>query len=242
MVTWKVRLVGDPHDLNKLKQSFSEGPISIESGKNREYYLLAETFQECANENEVSEAASKLIALIGGASRLALGGNIPITQFETVKVNENGSESAFIHIQNTIHVRDSFHISATDDKGNVIQEIKPADDVPAWVDLGMTDEAVAKVFRLLVHPLDWVCLYTIYEVIESDMGGLDALVSTGWAIKARVKLFKRTCNSPGAIGDDARHGKESSQPPPQPMHLHEARNLVESLINPWLKSKQAIAE
>src|SRR5699024_4338714 len=118
------------------------------------------------------------------------------------------------------------------------QEIKPADDVPAWVELGINDEAVAKVLRLLTNSLDWVGLYRIYEVIESDIGGLDALVSTGWATKARVKLFKHTSNSPGAIGDDARHGKESSQPPSQPMHLHEARNLVESLINPWLKSKQ----
>ena len=84
-----------------------------------------------------------------------------------------------MNIQDTIHVRDSFHISVTDDKGNVIQEIKPADDVPAWVELGMNNEAVAKVFRLLTHPLDWVGLYRIYEVIETDIGGLDALAATG---------------------------------------------------------------
>lgn len=238
IVTWKVRLVGDPHDLNELQQSFSEDLIFIESGPNNEYYLVADSFQGCADENEVFEAASQLIALISGASRLALGGNIPITQSETVKVNENGTESAFMHIHDTIHVRDSFHISVTDDEGNVVQEIKPADDVPTWVALGMNNEAVAKVFRLLTQPLDWVGLYRIYEVIESDMGGLDSLVAMGWAAKSRVKLFKHTSNSPGAIGDDARHGKESSQPPPQPMHLHEARNLIESLINPWLKSKQ----
>lgn len=237
-MTWKVRIIGDPHDLHELQQSFAGSPISIESGKNHDYYLLADSFQECASENEISEAASKLVALIGGASRLALGGNIPITQSETVKVNEDGSKSVFVCFQDTIHARDSFYISIIDGEGNVVEEIKPADDVPNWVFLGMKDEAVAKVFRLLTQPLDWVGLYRIYEVIENDIGGLDALISMGCATKARVKLFKHTSNSPGAIGDNARHGKESSQPPLQPMHLHEARNLVESLINPWLKGKQ----
>lgn len=239
IVTWKVRITGDSHDLHELQQSFAGSSISIESGRNHEHYLLADSFQECTNENEVKKAASKLIALIGGASRLALGGNIPITQSETVKVNANGSESIFMDYQDTAHARDAFHISAIDGEGNVIEEIKPADDVPTWVSLGMDDEAVAKALRLLAEPLDWVALYRIYEVIESDMGGLDALVSRGWATKARVKLFKHTSNSPGAVGDNARHGKESSQPPSQPMRLHEARNLVESLINLWLKGKNS---
>ena len=237
-MTWKVRIIGDPRDLAELQQSFSSGPISIESTDNNEYYLISDNFQECANDSEVSEKASKLIAIISGASRIALGGNIPITQSEIVKVKEDGTESVFMHFHDTLHVRDSFHLSIIDDAGNVIEEIKPADEVPSWVELGMRDDSVAKVFRLYSQELDWVGLYRIYEVIENDTGGLDALVSKGWARKASIKLFKHTSNSPGAIGDDARHGKESSQPPQKPMFLHEARNLVESLISQWLKSKQ----
>jgi len=236
-VTWKVRIISDQYDLAELKQSFSTGIISIEETENHEFYLISDSFQECTDDAQVTKIASNLIALIGGASRLALGGNIPLRQAETVKIKEDGTSLVFMHLQDTLHVRASLHLSVIDDEGNIVEEIKPADEVPNWVDLGMKYDSVAKVLRLYTQPLDWVSLYRIYEVIESDTGGLDTLASTGWATKPRIRLFKHTANSPGAIGDDARHGKESSQPPPQPMHLHEARNLVESLISPWLKNK-----
>ncbi|MBF0229502.1 MAG: hypothetical protein HQK63_07920 [Desulfamplus sp.] len=237
-MTWKVRIIGDPRDLDDLHQSFASGAIFIEKNGIHEYYLISDAFQDYTNDIDVSEKASQLISLISGASRLALGGNIPIAQSETVKVKEDGTELVFMHLQETLQVRDSSHLAIIDDEGNVVKEIKPADEVPNWVELGLQHESVAKVFRLYTQSLDWVGLYRIYEVIENDMGGLDALVSNGWAVKSKVKLFKHTSNSPGAIGDGARHGKESSQPPQQPMHLHEARNLVESLISSWLKSKQ----
>lgn len=235
-MTWKVRIIGDPRDLAELQQSFSTDGISITEDKN-EYHLISDSFQNCGNDSEVSEIASNLISLISGASRLALGGNIPISQSEVVKVKEDGSEMVFMSFQDTISVRDSFHLSILDEEGNVVDELKPADDVPNWVNLGIHYQLVAKVLRLYSQPLDWVGLYRIYEVIESDSGGVDNIVSNDWATKRIIKVFKHTANSPGAVGDEARHGKESSQPPQTPMQLHEARNLIENLINKWLKSK-----
>ncbi len=208
---WKIRIEGDAHDLNELQQSFSDGSVVIEHGKHDQYYLIADTFQECVNDEEVRKLASSLIDIVSGASRLALGGNLPITQSETVKVNEDGTKSIFTYFHENILFRDSLHTSVIyDDKGNVVEGIKPADDVPTWVSMGMKDEAIAKVLRLFNRPLKWVELYKIYEIIESDAGGLDTLVSNGWAKKTDIKLFKHTSNSPGAIGDEARHGKEFS--------------------------------
>jgi hypothetical protein len=237
-LTWKVRIIGDKNDLAELQKSFANGPINIDSSKNDEYYLISDAFQECTNDHQVSELASKQIALLSGASRLALGGNTPIRPAGVVKENENGTKIVFMHIEETLNVRDSLNLSVTDTDGNVIREIKPADEIPRWIALGMSCDAVAKVFRLYTQPLDWVGLYRIYEVIEHDMKGVgDAIVLKGWAKKTEINRFKHTSNSPGAVGDNARHGKEDSQPPKKPMPLHEARNLVERLTGLWLKSK-----
>jgi hypothetical protein len=237
-MTWKVRIICDLRDLAEIQQSFSGGWISIERTKNHEYYLVSETFQECINDKQVSKIASKLIALLSGAYRLAMGRNFSINQSETVKVNPDGSESVYMHFGDILHGRDSFLLSIIDSEGNVDEERKPTDEVSIWLEMGMKDQSVAKVLRLYTQPLDWVGLYRIYEVIENDLGGLAALASVGWAKKNKIQLFKHTSNSPCAIGDDARHGKESSQPPPQPMKLHEAKNLVKNLISAWLKNKQ----
>lgn len=85
--------------------------------------------------------------------------------------------------------------------------------------------------------LDWVNLYRIFEIVACDSGGLDAINANAWATKASMKLFKHTANSPGALGLDARHGTETTQPPKQPMTISEARALVNSIVHAWLRSK-----
>jgi hypothetical protein len=236
-VTWKVRIVGDLNDLTELQKSLTAESLRIESTENGEYYLISDAFKNCADDHEVSEAASQVISLLSGATRLALGGNRPIEQAHVVKESEDGTKTAYMQLHERVNVRDSFSVSVIDSEGNFVREINPADEVPRWVAAAMSCDAVAKFFRLYTRPLDWVGLYRIYEVIEHDMGGTDKIVSKGWATKSEIKKFKHTSNSPAAAGDDARHGKESSQAPKAPMPLHEARNLVERLSGLWLKSK-----
>ena len=84
--------------------------------------------------------------------------------------------------------------------------------------------------------LDWVDLYRIYEVIESDMGR-SVILAKRWATNADIKLFKHTANSVAATGDQARHGKETSTPPVKPLTLSEARALVDTLLRAWLAHK-----
>ena len=84
---------------------------------------------------------------------------------------------------------------------------------------------------------DWVGLYRLYEVIEADVGGEDKIVKAGWTTKKAIGRFTRTANSPDAIGDAARHGKQSGEPPPNPMDLSEAISLVKVILHNWLRTK-----
>jgi len=235
---WQIRIIGDAQDLHEIGKSFSNDNIRITKKLNNEYYLFSDEFQIYTNAKDVFDIAGKLLFLINGASRLAFGKNIKITLSDVVKVNDDGTEDIYLFIQDNIQIVDSVRIRITDNFGNILDEISPADDIPRWVNLGIENKSVAKVLRLFAKQLDWVGLYRIYEVIENDIGGLDNIISKEWVTKSRIKSFKHTSNSPGVTGDNARHGKETLHPPKNPMQLFEARNLVEHLIGQWLISKK----
>ena len=67
---------------------------------------------------------------------------------------------------------------------------------------------------------------------------MDALIGTGWISHADAKRFKHTANSVAILGDAARHGAESTNPPKQPISLEEARNLISKLVRDWIASKR----
>ena len=94
----------------------------------------------------------------------------------------------------SVGVRDSFELKVIDKDGNIIQEIRPADEVPKWVNLGYVDEAVERALRLYGKQLDWVGLYRIYEVIEQDVGGINNIAENDWSSKTKIKAFLNGLN------------------------------------------------
>jgi hypothetical protein len=153
------------------------------------------------------------------------------------RVRPDGGRDIFVAVSDMIHVRATVGLEVTRSDGTT-EVANPAGSVPGWVRLGLADPKVAKALRLLgTEEHDWVSLYRLYEVIEDDVGSLDNIVRYGWATKASIRRFKHTANSPGAVGDASRHGKESTTSPPDPMDLGEARALIEVILHNWLRSK-----
>jgi len=74
--------------------------------------------------------------------------------------------------------------------------------------------------------------------VRDDIGGLKEIVERGWATKASLELMERTANSPGAVGLEARHGVERTEPPRRPMLLADARNMIRSISIAWLDRKR----
>jgi hypothetical protein len=237
-MTWKIRIVGDQNDLEELQRSLSNTSVSVIKESDG-VYLEYELFASCQTADEVRQLSSKALAILNGATRLALGGNSVIAESGVIEELEDGTSKFYIHVSDSINVRESFSLKVTDSEGNILKETYPADEVPVWMSLGFKDEAVEKVFRLFGLQHDWVGLYRIYEVIENDVGGSNFITSNHWATKSSLKSFKHTANSPKAIGDNARHGKEPNAPPPKPMLFSEARALIETLVHHWLRAKQS---
>ncbi|HHX68456.1 MAG TPA: hypothetical protein GX708_10445 [Gallicola sp.] len=158
------------------------------------------------------------------------------------RIRPDGGRDHYSYFSDNIFVKDNLTIKKI--KSNEKYElVKPADNILRWVRLGLKDKNVQKALRLYgMGNLDWVNLYRLYEVIEDDLNRYSSknVVQRGWATQKSIKRFKHTANSPGAIGDDSRHGKEYTKPPKNPMSLNEAHTLVEFIFHNWLRYKDSI--
>ena len=179
-----------------------------------------------------------ILILLRGSVKLALGGRVPIKLARIARIREDGGRDIFLAGSCTSRLRATLDLTIKRSNGTV-EVFNPADKVPEWVKLGLTDSTVTKALRLFgaKEQHDWVSLYRLYEVIEKDIGGIEKIASKKWATKTSVRLFKHTADSVSAVGDAARHGKESTSPPKNPMILAEARSLIEVILHNWLSSK-----
>ncbi|MFZ1765098.1 MAG: hypothetical protein WAT68_00280 [Candidatus Nitrotoga sp.] len=127
----------------------------------------------------------------------------------------------------------------TDASGNVITRPSPPPRSAVLLQLAYTDQAVAKVLRLLsaADAMTWVGLYRLHEVIEADVGGQHKLEKSGWGSTDDFRRFKHSANSVQVGGDKSRHGKEPQVPPKNPMTLAEAEAYGKYIVQAWLTSK-----
>lgn len=233
---WFVSIIGDSNDLDELSKSLKSPELSI-SYDGESYILKTDEFNSLDDAEKVRNRAVEIISLINGAAGLTLGIRTPIEVSHVVKLNDEGTRNVSVDISNTMTVRDSISMSIHRDDGT-IEKIHQCDPIPNWLSTAKKDNSVAKALRLFGSgAYDWVNLYRIYEVIEDDMGGLKNIVKEGWVTEKMIKHFKHTANSPGAIGDDSRHGTESTTPPRDPMLLSEAKSFVMTLFRNWLVLK-----
>lgn len=236
-MSWKLRIGGPQHELCELLQSLCNESFVVTHDEESQYYLSCSRFDGCKTVNEVLEVATEILDVMNGVTKLALGVNLCITKSGILEERPDGTKTIHTQFTDTVHVWDSFVLSLIDSEGKVIEERRPTDPIPIWLQASQMDSAINKVFRLFGQQHDWVNLYKIFEVIESDIGGISNIANQGWSTKTQIKTFKHTANSPNVVGDDARHGKEDTAPPSTPMLLSEARALIETLVHHWLRSK-----
>ena len=83
-------------------------------------------------------------------------------------------------------------------------------------------------------------LYRILEIVKASVGRNGTTVTdAGWATRGQLERFRRTANSPDpkAAGDAARHGHSKQPPPPRPMTLNDARELIRQVVCQWLDAE-----
>ncbi len=231
---WMVCIKGEHFVLKELSKSLASPELSVIKEEN-EYYLKSRCFNQMSNADEVRNKADELLSLINGASKLVLRARKPIKIHSVVYIGDDSKRKRTyfdLGLEIPIHSQVSVVVNGVE------QEIHQADPILDWINVAQVNVNVAKVLRLLSNfGYDWVNLYRIYEVIEDDVKGSSKVIQEGWATEAAIRRFKSTANSAGAAGDSARHGKDTTQPPKNPMTFSEAKSLIETILHNWLRSK-----
>jgi hypothetical protein len=232
---WSVIISGDRSDLEELCKYFNSPQLCI-TQQGKDFILKSTDFNLLTDANEVKNKACEIAPLINGAARLVLEMKKSLAVDCVVQATDNGKRNLFI-FPNAAATGFSAGKPIVGVDG-VVQEESQLEPISRWVAAARRDTNVAKALRLSgvgVH--DWISLYRIYEVVENDVGGISNISKKGWATRRAIERFKHTANSPGAIGDESRHGKQASKPPKAPMTLSEAKSLLETILHNWLRVK-----
>jgi len=235
---WELSLKGDAADLEILSQSFTDPAFSI-SKLGDEFVLTSSEFDVMNDARQVRDRAKALLDLVNGAATLAVESRTPVAIKGVHRRYADGRRDVamFAEIEGRCRVLASASVAHLD---GTVETFRPGDLIRDWVKLASTDQAVAQALSALSsRPADWVNLYRLLEIVQSECRGSNKIVAKGWATKKAVDLFKHTANSPGATGIDSRHGKQSTSPPRNPMPLPEARSLVVCIVQAWLREKVA---
>jgi len=232
---WFVIITGDRSDLEDLCKYFNSPELFI-TQQGQDFILESTDFNSLIDADEVKNKASEIILLINGAASIVKEMKKSLAVDCVVKGTDDGKRKFFI-FPNAVAIGFSAGNPVVGIDG-IVQQVSQPEPILSWVVAARQDPNVAKALRLFgAGTHDWVNLYRIYEVIENDVGSISNIVKKGWATRKAIERFKHTANSPGAIGDESRHGKQASKPPKAPMTLSEAKSLVETILHNWLRMK-----
>lgn len=235
-MNWEVCITGDKSSLDALCKTFNESDISINE-RDGEFFLKSNRFEKLESKNEVKKVATEIISSLCGATKLIYGAKDPIKYFYILKIDVNEKKTVYMEGSAVISISGSIHAEVVDSEGNIIH-VESSDDIPTIVKLALKDINVSDALRLYGNKkLDWVNLYRLLEIVVKDVGGIDQIANNNWASKKEIRRFKNTSGSWRVLKDEARHASESTDPPPNPMSLPEARSLISEIIRMWLKSK-----
>lgn len=238
MAEWRVNLHGDDFDLSQLAGMLTATDVRIRQEEGL-YFLVADRFNDLEDAEQVRKKADEVLRSLNGLIRLRLRSQQPISVANLQRVEDEGKTHHYILTDSgTLSIREGLTIVKIGAEGTT-ESVQQEDDLVGWFSLADKDETVARVLNLFGNVVQtWKDLYPIYEIIESDVGGEDSLVSKGWTSRNQIERFSRTSNHSQAAGDGARHGVSRAQPPSNPMTPAEGRAFIESLMTSWLRSKQ----
>jgi hypothetical protein len=224
MTEWFVELQASERDIRFLMISLGSGGISIfeEAGS---AFLRAPKMLSGMSHSQAHDIAIVLLETINGAAKV-LNPSYEGIFFKAIGFRDEQKEIKRHYILHAQAGRYVLHASGQNDP--TLTEL---------VNLTTTIPAVAKALTLygsLAH--NWKNLYMVMEVIEDDLGGESAVISSYPEMTRRWKDCKWTANSFGAIGREARHATDH-RTPHNPMQIEEAQELVRQVLFHWLSTK-----
>lgn len=234
---WKVRIDGDEQGLEDLSKSFNDDSEIFE--EDDVYFLWSSDFSDLDDAHDVNEVAQNIVRTVRNFGKRD---SLWVEELESGtihEINNDGTEHVTVIAEAEVVTVRSRATVATVSGESGEETYQPADRTYEWTRLALEDEKVAELVELLDRGDNWVNLYRIYEFIQDNIDGDDNIVARGWWSQSEKDLFKQTANSRNAIGDDARHARENYTAPENPMTQAEAKRMIETLIDHWLRHRSS---
>jgi len=241
---WLVHITGHEYDLLDLSEIFQSPTLWVRHDNTLNKFCFSSSrldvypLEDFKNKN-VRQHVEDLINVINAIAILK------VADFQRVKfdgltyLSNNPLNTNFVFpesIESTYRVyAPTIDDGVSQAKENFLKEIERI------VNLADYDVDIAKAFLLygkLNH--SWRNLYLVLETVEDAVGGESDLLKQTWltnisGMKEAIKLFKKTANSYAALGVESRHANNPL--PETPMTIDEARTVIRTLLNEWVKTK-----
>jgi hypothetical protein len=228
---WSINITGDQSILQTLCDVSTNDDVFI-TKENDEFVLKSNAFEKHASHKDVNKIALDYVETLNGI--LFLRYNIPsaLKTGGLTRLNDKGGRDIFMMVETgrfELRVYEPT-IIITKSNGEIIVN-RPGQQILDKLIKAKSNEMAIKIFRLVQNGnWEYADIYKIIEILLSEKG--DKLYD--WVSKEKIKLLKHTANHYKAIGDKARHGIVSTDPPQKPMGIDEARTITKSLIDKYV--------
>jgi hypothetical protein len=232
---WWARLSGEQLDLQVLAESVRIPGLDVKKLDDH-YYLGAEELQGASSEQtgDVRQRAEEILRVLNGSARVSWGSSREVHVDAVARVHGDGRIENFVLLSAAIESRSRVTASLTL-AGQQQPVAPPSSLIDQLAAKGLADADAERALRIIGRDdVDYRDLYYVFEIAEEAIGG--RMFDDGTVTQAEVSRFTRTAQSPTALGDTARHGRERAQPPNKPMPPEEALDLVRRVLRVWLTS------
>lgn len=238
---WKVYVEGERLDLDIAKELYPEeasGSVRFSEDATGVYFG-SEDLDATPGSGAPEAVATKLLTRINACGRLVDSSFRPLSLTKRFQDAE-GNQTVIL---GTVVFEARGRLTAT---GVVVSSegapaAPPPPLAPQLVDLADRDTIAAEVMSVLGPPgaLSWAELYKVFEIVEHEVGGLNALVATGWTTRRMAENFTLSANRRDVSGDGARHARNSGRKPSEDrsMTLNTGTDYIRDLTREWLMSR-----
>jgi hypothetical protein len=215
---WRVRLAGEPFDLQELARWFPSGDVYVTQIEGA-YYIAGKRFDTCGTADDVrADADLALREVFGVVTVCGSVSHIPkLSHVE--RLRDDGKTDYFLQAEPGV-IRISAGVGSAGPPTTTLAQTFAA----RAADRPHAREAL----RQLSLQTSWGQLYRALEEIEHDLG--KQVDAAGISTKADRVRFTRTANTAEVGGQTARHAGSKFTPPADPMTLAEGQKWIRNLL------------
>lgn len=230
---WRVRLTGDPFDLETLHE-FYESHEPLVSTDGDSFYIESVEFDSLASDPaQLLEHAKQLVVQLNGAATIVRVNHRPVSTDGTI-LGPDGSQHGVVGV-GTLHLRSKI-LTPTLISG--MPDPPSATRAQVLFNASRGNPVAHTVLqRLGSGDLSVVNLWRIWDDIRGACGGQAEVIRLGLATEDEIDRFGATANYPDILGDTSRHGGVGKGPPPRKrMDESETLPFISGLVANWLQT------